>query len=229
MAVIKASELVAYTDKAVAEKWKYIWGANGTDVNKDGEEDADCSGLIVGAMRSKNPKYGDRRADAFFAQCIKTGPISTIPSIPGVLLHKKGHIGVSRGDGTGNEASSSKGYAVRTKIKDRPWTDWGMHPDIDYSEYDREIVMTRTLKFNMSGADVLALELRLGELGYDCKINAKERRTGIGHWGFGCSAAFKAWQKAHPECGKLVNGKWVPDGHCGPKSAAALGFVWAGK
>ena len=228
MAVIKASELVAYTDKAVAEKWEYVWGANGTDVDKDGETEADCSGMIVGAMRSKNPKYGDRRADTFFEQCTKTGPIKTLPAIPGVFLHKKGHIGVSRGDGTGNEESSAKGYAVNTKIKDRPWTDWGMHPDVDFSEYTNPggaFVLTRMLSRGMRGADVLELELRLEELGYDPKITKKERTTGIGIWGRGCSAAFKKWQEAHPLCG--TNGK--PDGQCGPKSAVALGFIWAGK
>lgn len=85
--------------------------------------------------------------------------------------------------------------------------------------------MLKPAEPNMTGADVLALEIALEAKGYKCNISSKERSTGTGSYGSGCEAAVRAFQTDHPECG--TNGK--PDGKAGKITIVALGGTWTGK
>lgn len=60
----------------------------------------------------------------------------------------------------------------------------------------------------MKGKDVYALEVALENLGYDCKMTAKERTTGIGIFGPACDAAVRAFQH---DAQVDVYGKTCPD------------------
>jgi len=102
---MRAEALVAYFRRAVDEGWGYVWGLNGTLYTKElaekykaagrstsksrnpetywtedckrwfGRMCADCSGGIVGAMRTVDPGYKDRTANTFYSQCVETGKI----------------------------------------------------------------------------------------------------------------------------------------------------------
>ena len=85
-------------------------------------------------------KYGhgcpDKSANGLFKLCKKTGPISTIPKTPGLVVWRSGHIGISL---DGEYAIEARGFnygVVKTRIKNRSWEKWGMLPAsiIDYVE-----------------------------------------------------------------------------------------------
>ena len=193
---LTARQLVGYYQHAVAEKWGYVWSLNGelyprelaeryhatkrsTSSWRDpatywltdcarwiGKMAADCSGGIVGAIRTVDPTYIDRTANLFYAQCTEKGPISTIPEIPGLCVWRDGHIGVYEGDGYVLEFRGTEYGAVRTKLKDRNFTNWGRLRDINYTEEtDMAKIITKNLAYD---ADVQALQTALNALGYDC-------------------------------------------------------------
>ena len=64
--------------------------------------------------------------------CKEKGKISTIPEIPGVLVFLDGHVGVYIGGGYVIEARGHDYGVVKTKLEDRPWTNWGKCPWITY-------------------------------------------------------------------------------------------------
>lgn len=123
-----------------------------------GHHVADCSGLIVAAMRSENSAYGDRTADAFKAQFVQSGLISTLPEIPGLALWSSGHIGIYIGGGYAIEAQGYTHGVVRTKVSDRSWTRWGMLRDVDYGG-GGEVMLQRGSKGPEVGAWQRALKL----------------------------------------------------------------------
>lgn len=176
---------------------------------EQGRRCADCVGLIksffwTGNRYDTDPKYGsngcpDKSANGMYALCKKTGPIKSIPDIPGLVVWKSGHIGVYVGGGYTVEM---KGFAYdckRNKVKDGPWTNWGMLPEsmISYADepikpVEPEPVGDRDLKNGDEGADVKQLQENLIRLGFSC-----------GKWGadgeFGdCTEmAVEAFQRAH--------------------------------
>lgn len=151
-------ELVAFAKKAKAEGWGYVWGAQGelytpelakiwartrnkseTYYTKEcakwfGRYVVDCSGTIIAAFRDKNPKYKDQSANYLFSQCKAKGDIKDIPEIPGLIVWKKGHIGVYIGNGQAIESRGTKYGVVQTTVSKRPWTHWGKLADVGYSE-----------------------------------------------------------------------------------------------
>lgn len=99
----------------------------------------DCVGLIKGYLWSDTatsaPKYNsgqDVSANGMLGKCIARGKISTIPELPGTLVFMKGHVGVYIGGGYVIEARGHAFGVVKTRLKDRPWTDWGKCPYISY-------------------------------------------------------------------------------------------------
>lgn len=80
-----------------------------------------------------NSKY-DYSADGSYARAKEKGSISTIPEIKGVLVWKKGHVGVYIGKGWVIEERGHTYGTVKTRISDRPWTNWFKDPDIQYVE-----------------------------------------------------------------------------------------------
>lgn len=106
-----------------------------------GQRVHDCVGLIKGYLWSTSatatPKYNstqDVSANGMLSKCKEKGKIATIPEIAGVLVFFDGHVGVYEGNGKVLEARGHDYGVVETNLKDRPWTNWGKCPWIDYEE-----------------------------------------------------------------------------------------------
>lgn len=113
-------------------KWGYPIKDNGVKVH-------DCVGLIKGYLwcdsATATPKYNanqDVSANGMYAKCTKKGKIKTIPEVPGVLVFMDKHVGVYIGSGEVIEARGHAYGVVKTKLKDRPWKNWGYCPYITY-------------------------------------------------------------------------------------------------
>ncbi len=214
---------------------------------------ADCVGLIKGFFWTNGGagvldyinggakfvnKYGsngcpDKSASGMLSWCkkqgCKNGKIATLPDVPGILLFSSGHVGVYIGGGYAVEARGFNYGIVKTKVKDRSWTEWAYLPEslLKYdvgagdtvTPADPEPVKPTTptvyklgdriLKLkspNMTGDDVKDMQARLNALGYACG-------TADGMFGKKTLAGVKAFQTAK---GLKV------DGEFGPKSLAAL-------
>lgn len=180
---------------------------------------ADCSGLIVGAIRAISPSYGDRSANTFKAQFVESGTVKTIPEIPGLAVWKSGHIGIYIGNGQVVEARGYKYGVVITKLSSRPWTHWGKIKDVEYDTVTVDkpaLIVSKYLKYHRGkqcDAQVIALQERLRELGYYAgKID--------GWFGSGTRGAVEDFQSdAHIEV----------DGVVGRETTEALGGTWQGK
>lgn len=117
------------------------------------------------------------------------GVIGTLPEIVGLALTKTGHVGYYVGNGYTVEWKGFSYGCVKTKVAGRGWTHWYKLPFIQYgnvaaSESDSTTVATedtaqsgssfgtRTLRYTkgktmLRGDDVLAVQARLIELGFE--------------------------------------------------------------
>lgn len=105
-----------------------------------GQRVFDCIGLVFkGYQFNKNndfdsdPVYDskyDYSADGLFDICTEKGPISTMPDIPGILVHKKGHVGMYEGIINGKKTFiECKGHAYGSvRTTDTKWTEWAYCP-----------------------------------------------------------------------------------------------------
>ena len=105
---------------------------------KAGKMCADCVGMIKaffwkgGSMDGAN-KYAsnncpDTSANGMIKLCKESGPIDTMPDIPGLVVWKNGHIGVYIGNGYTIEMKGFDYDCKRNKLSDGPWTKWGRLP-----------------------------------------------------------------------------------------------------
>ena len=101
----------------------------------------DCAGLLKFGLwtnrPSEMPKYNssqDLSANGFIKNgCSETGDISTLPRIPGIILWKEGHLGISLGDGEYAIEARGHDYGVqKTRIADRGWQKWGKCKFVEY-------------------------------------------------------------------------------------------------
>lgn len=108
-----------------------------------GKRTADCVGLIKGYSwydpESGNINYGtngmpDVGADQLYANATEKGDISTLPEIPGLILHTAGHVGIYIGGGYAIEAMGTRYGVVKTRVANRNWTGWCKNPYITYVE-----------------------------------------------------------------------------------------------
>ena len=172
-----------------------------------GRRCADCVGMIksffwTGGKYDTDPKYGtnhcpDKSANGMIAICKKTGKIKDIPDIPGLVVWKSGHIGVYVGGGYTVEMKGFDYDCQRKKVKDGPWTKWGMLPDsmITYDDKPKpepEPVGDRDLKNGDEGPDVKQLQENLIELGFDCGPYGAD-----GEFGDCTEMAVEAFQRAY--------------------------------
>ena len=111
--------------------------------NYIGRRTADCIGLIksyswydvdTGKINYGSNGMPDVGADGIYRNAREKGPISTMPEIPGLLVHSNGHIGIYIGNGYAIEAMGTRYGVVKTKVKNRNWTGWCKNPYIDYIE-----------------------------------------------------------------------------------------------
>ena len=104
---------------------------------------ADCVGLIkgyswydvdtgeIGYATNGHPDVG---ADQLYNNATEKGPISTLPEIPGLILHAEGHVGIYIGGGYAIEAMGTRYGVVKTRVANRNWTGWCKSPYIAYVE-----------------------------------------------------------------------------------------------
>lgn len=100
----------------------------------------DCLGLVFKGYQfnvdnnfDSNPVYQskyDFSADGFFDVCKEKGPIETMPDIPGIIVHKKGHVGMYEGIKNGKKVfMECKGHAYGSiRTTDTKWTEWAKCP-----------------------------------------------------------------------------------------------------
>jgi cell wall-associated NlpC family hydrolase len=108
---------------------------------KEGKSCADCVGLIKGYHWFKDGKVKyDKKTDVSATGLLNLakikGPIRTMPEIPGLVLHKQGHVGIYEGNGNVIEAKGFAHGIIRSKIGDTPWTSWMVDPLISYAGYE---------------------------------------------------------------------------------------------
>lgn len=181
---------------------------------------ADCSGLLVGAQRSINPKFGDMSSGSWIQQCTKTSTtMSSIPNEPGIILWKNGHVGVYISDNTVIESRGTDYGVVVSPISSQKWAKWGYSKHIDYGKLqdkpaagwhvDRVLKLTPTM---MRGDDVKELQTRLQTAG--CNPGKID-----GVFGKNTEAAVTMYQSR--------NGLTV-DGKVGKNTITKLGGAWDG-
>lgn len=101
----------------------------------------DCVGLIKGFFWTGNGGHGqkyasgncpDVSADGMLRLCAVTGNLRALPEKRGLVLWRKGHIGVYVGGGWAIEARGFAYGVVRTRVAERGWQKWGQLPMLDY-------------------------------------------------------------------------------------------------
>ena len=78
----------------------------------------------------------DLNANNMFYNASESGPIETIPEIPGLGVWLDGHIGVYIGNGELIEAAGTGTGVIRTQLARRNFTHW---LKIAYIEYDERV------------------------------------------------------------------------------------------
>jgi hypothetical protein len=101
----------------------------------------DCVGLIKGCYwdafyGGKRQPESDLSADGMFARCTEKGPISTLPEIPGLVLHLPGHIAVYEGNGYLIEEINFAKGCIRSTVAGRSFTEWGKCHLVEYKKED---------------------------------------------------------------------------------------------
>ncbi len=118
----------------------------------------------------------DKGADSMLAwakrQGMPWGGIGTLPDVPGLCLHKQGHVGYTVGGGYAVEWRGTKWGCVRTAIADRPWTEWFALPFIDYANAPLPR-RKRTLRRGNKGAEVRTLQESLNQRGAALAVDGK--------------------------------------------------------
>ena len=106
-----------------------------------GKTCADCVGACKGyAWKNGKTKTAvpDKSADGMFSWAksrgMQWGEISSLPEIPGIALHSKGHVGYYVGNGYAVEWRGFNYGCVKTKVKSRSWEHWFYLPFIDYGD-----------------------------------------------------------------------------------------------
>ena len=126
-----------YNNKKKQYPNEYTWTCPDSQLNR---HVFDCVGLIKGAIWSdadfdKKPKYKrseDVSANGMYMACAKRGDISAMPEVRGLLVFCSGHVGIYIGNGEVIEARGHYYGVVKTKLKDRPFRNYGYCPFIEY-------------------------------------------------------------------------------------------------
>lgn len=139
--------------------------------SKAGQKVHDCGGVIKGALMSPNAdpnaivKYNakyDVDSDTMLIQCSESGSIGSIPEIEGVLVFKKGHVGVYIGGGKVVEARGHSYGVIESNLGDMPWTNWGKHKDIEYIVENKaetpqiDVPTEKTTNYTVNAGDTLS-------------------------------------------------------------------------
>lgn len=125
-----------YPGRYTKKRQKYLRSLIGKDYIG-----CDCVGLYKwylwtkgGTEKLRYNSSTDRNTGGMYSAAKEKGSISTLPEIQGLILYKKGHVGVYVGNGNCVECTlgSFGDGIVKTKVKDRGWTHWLKMGDISY-------------------------------------------------------------------------------------------------
>lgn len=128
------SKLAQYPD-VISPRYDFIRG------HWTGVRTTDCVGLIKGYgwLDPDTQTIGyavngmpDFSANQMYYTASESGPISTIPEIPGLAVWMDGHIGVYIGGGEVIESMGTEYGVVKTQLNGRCWTNWLKIAYIDY-------------------------------------------------------------------------------------------------
>lgn len=95
--------------------------------------------MDTGEIRYASNGMPDVGADQIYANAAIKGDISTLPELPGLILHADGHVGIYIGDGYAIEAMGTRYGVVKTRVANRNWTGWCKNPYINYIEDTEEV------------------------------------------------------------------------------------------
>ena len=118
-----ADDLVKWAFRAYYEDWEYVYG--GCE-----EGHVDCSGLIKSKV-----EVCARGTEELLAESPLSGPIETIPDIPGLGVYTFGHVGIYVGDGMVIDARTENSGIGYDTVEYETWTDWFEIKGVDYSRY----------------------------------------------------------------------------------------------
>lgn len=176
----------------------------------------DCSGLGVKFLLDKGILKGDTNCNGLYS-LTKGQPVAVSEVQAGDFLFQgsdtnKWHIGYAIDNKYAIECQDHDKGVVKTLISERGWK-YATRPTWYESE---KYVLTRVLRYTeplMRGDDVLHVQLRLNELGYNCG-------TADGIFGRKTDFASRDF--------KQDAGLKHETGDVGKKTAIALGFEWEG-
>lgn len=98
----------------------------------------DASDLTIGYGENGVPDYNANQmyqyAQNSGAAGIDYGGMASMPDIPGLMLWKKGHVGVYIGGGYAIEAKGTSSGVVKSEVNGRGWAGWCKLPYITYLE-----------------------------------------------------------------------------------------------
>lgn len=121
-----------------------------------GKRVSDCEGMIKNYLWADSPDTAptynasqDLSANGAFQAATVKGKIDTIPEVPGICVRYSGHVGVYIGNGEVVEERGFNYGCVKTRLKERAWTDWFEHPWIDYKQEDKCMVQLPILRKGM--------------------------------------------------------------------------------
>jgi len=118
-----ADDLVKWAFRAYYEEWEYVYG--GCE-----EGHVDCSGLIKSKV-----EVCARGTEELLAESALSGPIETIPDIPGLGVYTFGHVGIYVGDGMVIDARTEDSGIGYDPVEYEAWTNWFEIKGVDYSRY----------------------------------------------------------------------------------------------
>lgn len=193
-----------------------------------GQKVHDCVGLIKGYLwcdtPDGSPKYNaaqDVAVEGLYRKCSRRGDISTLPETPGVcvFMANMDHVGVYIGNGEVVEAMGHAYGVVKTKLKGRGWSYWGMPGWLDYGNAldNTGAVQTpssptsgtftpkrmRYLRKGDTGEDIKSMQSLLKFKGFDIGPAGAD-----GKFGTKTKTGLEAFQKA---CGITADGEFGPD------------------
>lgn len=109
-----------------------------------GHQVADCSGLIRGYLYEKERGYSVSwrefgyvrflNSDAYALNSSKTetNVMDAMPDLPGIILHRSGHVGIYVGNNMVIQAQSAKQGVTLSEFKAKDWWTWAYVPCIEY-------------------------------------------------------------------------------------------------
>jgi hypothetical protein len=123
---------------------KYLDFIKQNSINKP---TVDCIGVFKSYLWEKEDgtivrdKDTDKSADDTFNLAPKKGSLNTMPEIPGLGVHKPGHVGVYVGGNKVIEARGTKDGVVMSLLRgygQNSWQSWFQYPYITYSYFESD-------------------------------------------------------------------------------------------